>query len=163
MEKYIVLYATLLVNNKPPGKFHVIASKFFEHFLMIADAMNHLGGSGLWHEGDGFYYDQLVLPDGRVEPVRQRQPGVEAAGRDGERAGHRQPTVAHRTDAQRQLRPVALPHRQPRRAGLLRRDQHHRGKDIEETGRDTHDSNSFLTTDQRYFASACLLAAISLS
>ena len=49
-----------------------IASKFFEHFIMIADAMNHLGGSGLWHEEDGFYYDQLVLPDGRVEPVRLR-------------------------------------------------------------------------------------------
>jgi hypothetical protein len=49
-----------------------IASKFFEHFLMIADAMNHLGGSGLWHEEDGFYYDQLMLPDGKVEPVRLR-------------------------------------------------------------------------------------------
>jgi Glycosyl hydrolase family 63 C-terminal domain len=49
-----------------------IASKFFEHFLRIADAINHLGGSGLWHEEDGFYYDQFVLPDGRSEPVRLR-------------------------------------------------------------------------------------------
>ena len=49
-----------------------IASKFFEHFLMIADAMNHLGGSGLWNEADGFYYDQLVLPGGHTEPVRLR-------------------------------------------------------------------------------------------
>ncbi len=49
-----------------------IASKFFEHFLMIADAMNHLGGTGLWHEDDGFYYDRFVLPDGRSEPVRLR-------------------------------------------------------------------------------------------
>jgi hypothetical protein len=38
-----------------------IASKFFEHFVHIADAMNSLGGSGLWHESDGFYYDQLKL------------------------------------------------------------------------------------------------------
>ncbi len=48
-----------------------IASKFFEHFVAIADAMNHLGGSGLWHEEDGFYYDQLML-DGRNFPLRLR-------------------------------------------------------------------------------------------
>jgi len=36
-----------------------IASKFFEHFVAICDAMNTLGGSGLWDEQDGFYYDQL--------------------------------------------------------------------------------------------------------
>jgi hypothetical protein len=40
-----------------------IASKFFEHFVHIADAMNTLGGMGLWHEADGFYYDQLKLAD----------------------------------------------------------------------------------------------------
>src|SRR5690606_16572493 len=38
-----------------------IASKFFEHFVHIADAMNTLGGMGLWHEEDGFYYDQLKV------------------------------------------------------------------------------------------------------
>jgi len=48
-----------------------IASKFFEHFVAIADAMNTLGGTGLWHEGDGFYYDQLLL-DGQAVPVRLR-------------------------------------------------------------------------------------------
>jgi hypothetical protein len=36
-----------------------IASKFFEHFIAIADAMNTLGGHGLWDEEDGFYYDQV--------------------------------------------------------------------------------------------------------
>ncbi len=36
-----------------------VASKFFEHFVSIADAMNKLGGSGLWNEEDGFYYDHL--------------------------------------------------------------------------------------------------------
>ncbi len=42
-----------------------IASKFFEHFLYIADAMNHLGENktGLWDEEDGFYYDMLHLPN----------------------------------------------------------------------------------------------------
>jgi hypothetical protein len=36
-----------------------VASKFFEHFVAIVDAMNSLGGTGLWDEADGFYYDQL--------------------------------------------------------------------------------------------------------
>ena len=36
-----------------------IASKFFEHFISIVDAMNTLGGTGLWNEADGFYYDQI--------------------------------------------------------------------------------------------------------
>jgi hypothetical protein len=41
-----------------------IASKFFEHFVAIADAMNTLGGTGLWDEHDGFYYDRLRTDDG---------------------------------------------------------------------------------------------------
>ncbi|HEY5227966.1 MAG TPA: hypothetical protein VIJ19_05460 [Opitutaceae bacterium] len=49
-----------------------IASKFFEHFIAIADAMNHLGGSGLWHEEDGFYYDQLMTSAGESIPLRLR-------------------------------------------------------------------------------------------
>ena len=40
-----------------------IASKFFEHFLYIADAINCHSGTGLWNEEDGFYYDRL-LQDG---------------------------------------------------------------------------------------------------
>jgi hypothetical protein len=48
-----------------------IASKFFEHFIAIVDAMNTLGGTGLWDEADGFYYDQLQI-DGRSEPMRVR-------------------------------------------------------------------------------------------
>src|SRR5262249_55080558 len=42
-----------------------VASKFFEHFVAIADAMNTLGGTGLWDERDGFYYDRLHT-DGTV-------------------------------------------------------------------------------------------------
>jgi hypothetical protein len=48
-----------------------VASKFFEHFVQIADALNHLGGNGLWHEEDGFYYDQLRTPSGGT-PLRLR-------------------------------------------------------------------------------------------
>jgi hypothetical protein len=36
-----------------------VASKFFEHFVAITHAMNTLGGTGLWDEQDGFYYDQM--------------------------------------------------------------------------------------------------------
>lgn len=38
-----------------------MASKFFEHFIAIADAINHLDGTGLWNEEDGFYYDHLRM------------------------------------------------------------------------------------------------------
>jgi hypothetical protein len=48
-----------------------IASKFFEHFIAIADAMNTLGGSGLWDETDGFYYDHLHV-HGSTSPLRLR-------------------------------------------------------------------------------------------
>ncbi|MDX1564514.1 MAG: glucosidase [Phycisphaeraceae bacterium] len=43
-----------------------MASKFFEHFVAIIDAINQLGGCGLWDEADGFYYDQLHLDDQRI-------------------------------------------------------------------------------------------------
>lgn len=41
-----------------------IASKFFEHFLYIADAMNKIGedNTQLWDPEDGFFYDVLHLP-----------------------------------------------------------------------------------------------------
>ncbi|MBD2743023.1 glucosidase [Coleofasciculus sp. FACHB-1120] len=51
-----------------------IASKFFEHFLYIADAMNCMGDAetSLWDEADGFYYDMLHLPDGSYLPLKVR-------------------------------------------------------------------------------------------
>ncbi|WP_238247173.1 MGH1-like glycoside hydrolase domain-containing protein, partial [Methylobacterium persicinum] len=51
-----------------------IATKFFEHFLYIAEAMTDIGGSGvgLWDEDDEFFYDVLNLPDGRMVPLRVR-------------------------------------------------------------------------------------------
>jgi hypothetical protein len=48
-----------------------MASKYFEHFVAIIDAINTLGGSGLWDERDGFYYDRLHLGDEQVPlPIR---------------------------------------------------------------------------------------------
>jgi hypothetical protein len=48
-----------------------MASKFFEHFVAITDAINTYGGTGLWDEEDGFYYDQLHV-DGRTFPLKVR-------------------------------------------------------------------------------------------
>ena len=51
-----------------------IATKFFEHYLYIADAMNHIGDmeASLWDEADGFYYDVLHLPDDRQIELKVR-------------------------------------------------------------------------------------------
>jgi len=40
-----------------------IASKFFEHFLGIAEAMSSMAEGGLWDDEDKFFYDVLNLPD----------------------------------------------------------------------------------------------------
>jgi hypothetical protein len=48
-----------------------MASKFFEHFIAIADAINTQGGTGLWDEEDGFYYDQLCVGE-RIIPLKVR-------------------------------------------------------------------------------------------
>ncbi|MDE1169897.1 MAG: glucosidase [Verrucomicrobium sp.] len=51
-----------------------IATKFFEHFLGIAEALNRLSGQGrgLWDEADQFFYDVLSMPDGRAQTLRVR-------------------------------------------------------------------------------------------
>ena len=48
-----------------------VASKFFEHYVAIVDAMTSLGGGGLWDETDGFYYDQFHDGDTQ-QPIRLR-------------------------------------------------------------------------------------------
>ena len=88
-----------------------MATKFFEHFVYIASAMNNRGGQGieLWDEQDGFYYDVLHFPngehtlparalDGRVDSrVRSRNAG---AGDAGPAAGFPQPdAMVHREPA----------------------------------------------------------------
>jgi hypothetical protein len=51
-----------------------IATKFFEHFLYIAAAMNNIAGEGLslWDEEDEFFYDVLHLPHGEHVPLKVR-------------------------------------------------------------------------------------------
>jgi Glycosyl hydrolase family 63 C-terminal domain len=51
-----------------------VASKFWEHFLYIAHAMNNRGSDGLslWNDEDGFFYDVLHLPSGERRPLKIR-------------------------------------------------------------------------------------------
>ena len=52
-----------------------LATKFFEHFLYIAEAAHGTDGetgSGLWDDEDGFYYDVLVKPGDAPQPLRVR-------------------------------------------------------------------------------------------
>jgi hypothetical protein len=51
-----------------------LASKFFEHFVYIADAMNRIGTNeiGLWDEADGFFYDVCHLSGGQQVAIKIR-------------------------------------------------------------------------------------------
>ena len=50
-----------------------MALKFFEHFIWIASAMVHVGGSGeMWNEEDGFFYDVVRTPGGGAQRLQVR-------------------------------------------------------------------------------------------
>jgi hypothetical protein len=68
------LMAIALELAREDSAYEDVASKFWEHFLYIASAINHPGedGAGMWDEEDGFYYDLLHLPDGRHTPLKVR-------------------------------------------------------------------------------------------
>jgi hypothetical protein len=60
--------------SKENPAYEDVASKFLEHFVYIARAMNNIAGRGiqLWDRKDGFYYDVLRLPNGEFSPMRVR-------------------------------------------------------------------------------------------
>lgn len=45
------------------------ATKFYEQFILIAEALNE---HGLWNEEDGFYYDVLCFSNGDILPMKIR-------------------------------------------------------------------------------------------
>ncbi len=58
-----------LAREKPA--YEDVATKFFEHFVYIADAINTaFGDHGLWDEEEGFYFDMLHTPDDRHLPLK---------------------------------------------------------------------------------------------
>ena len=68
-----MLAMALELSREDPA-YEDVASKFFEHFIYIAQAMNDHGNDGiaLWDEEDGFYYDALHLPDGSQHFMKVR-------------------------------------------------------------------------------------------
>jgi hypothetical protein len=68
------LLAIALELARAESAYEDVASKFWEHFLFIASAINNLGDDGvsMWNEEDGFFYDIMHLPDGRHKPLRMR-------------------------------------------------------------------------------------------
>ena len=61
-----------LSNSKPI--YQDLATKFFEHFLYIAEAITNIGGKGIdiWDEADEFYYDVLHTPEHELIPLKVR-------------------------------------------------------------------------------------------
>jgi glycogen debranching enzyme len=51
-----------------------MATKYFGHFVFIAEALNKMSieFSGTWDDEEGFFYDKLVLPDGKFIPIKVR-------------------------------------------------------------------------------------------
>lgn len=70
--KSMLSIALVLAKNDPV--YEDVASKFWEHFIYIGNAMNslHNRDKSLWDEEDGFFYDYLITPDLRRSPVRAR-------------------------------------------------------------------------------------------
>ena len=68
------LLAISLELSRMDSAYEDVASKFWEHFVYIANAMDHRGndGVGLWDERDGFFYDVLRLPDGSHYAMKVR-------------------------------------------------------------------------------------------
>jgi len=68
------MLAIALELAKEDPAYEDVASKFFEHFVNIAHAMNDMGTNGrsLWDEEDGFYYDVLQLPNGEEHFLKIR-------------------------------------------------------------------------------------------
>ena len=68
------LLAIALELAKEDPSYEDVASKFWEHFLYIAHAMNNRGDDEvrLWDEQDGFFYDVLHLPEGKPYPMKVR-------------------------------------------------------------------------------------------
>jgi hypothetical protein len=70
--KSMLANALLLAERNPA--YEDLASKFWEHFIYIANAMNNQCDSkeSLWDEQDGFFYDHLISNDGHMSAIRAR-------------------------------------------------------------------------------------------
>ena len=68
-----MLWTALLLAEQNPS-YEGLASKFWEHYVYIANSMNHQSdrSKSLWDEEDGFFYDHLVSANLESVPIRAR-------------------------------------------------------------------------------------------
>src|SRR5262249_25954396 len=76
---WMAAFAKSMLSNawlraKKTPAYEDLASKFWEHFIYIANSMNSQSDPkcSLWDEHDGFFYDQLISSDGQMSAVRAR-------------------------------------------------------------------------------------------
>ena len=60
--------------NQYDESYEEMATKFFEHFVYIAESLNRIGHdwTGAWDEQEGFFYDVLALPNNQFVPLKVR-------------------------------------------------------------------------------------------
>ena len=68
----VMLQIALELAHQRSKAYEDIASKFFEHYIAVIDAINSIGGTGLWDEEEGFYFDQLEHHDGHSMAMKVR-------------------------------------------------------------------------------------------
>ncbi|MEB3189172.1 MAG: glucosidase [Snowella sp.] len=66
----------LAKDNSNSRIYNHLASKYLQHFLLIADSLNHVGDNhvGIWDDKDNFYYDVINIPDNALEDGSQSFP-----------------------------------------------------------------------------------------
>ena len=66
------MLAISLELSRTRPSYESMATKFFEHFVAIAKAINGIGGTvGMWDPEDRFYYDIIRRPGGQPQPLRR--------------------------------------------------------------------------------------------
>jgi Mannosylglycerate hydrolase MGH1-like glycoside hydrolase domain len=70
--KNLLTIALILAKENPV--YEDVASKFWEHYIFVANAMNSLRDPvlSLWNEEDGFFYDHLLSRNHEPLPLRAR-------------------------------------------------------------------------------------------
>ncbi len=68
----VMLQIALELAHHRSKAYEDIASKFFEHYIAVIDAINSVGGTGLWDEEEGFYFDQLQYDHGHTTAMKVR-------------------------------------------------------------------------------------------
>ena len=68
-----MLQMSLEVAKHDPA-FEDMATKYFEHFIYIAESLNKISHdfTGSWNEEEGFFYDLLVMPENKYIPIKVR-------------------------------------------------------------------------------------------